>query len=255
MSLSKTEGLVVRTRNLGEADKIITLITRQRGKLDAVARGSRRVRSRLLAVSQPFAHGSYLLFLNDRSLHTLSQGELIQPFRHLRENLTCLAYASYLAELADMLLPEEEPDEEIYETVLHGFSLLEQGTINPSLIARWYELHMLDLVGFRPELATCTSCHEQLALQGGVNGLGFSIPGGGVLCPKCATSDGTSITLNGAAWQTMRYLLSAPADKLVTFHPQDDVLSTVANIITAYIEFRLERRLNALVFLHSVEGL
>lgn len=254
MALCTVEGLVLRTRNLGEADRVITLITSEMGKLQAVARGARRVRNRLLAVAQPFAYGKYQLFLNNHSLHSVSQGELLQSFRRLREDLTCLAYASYLAELTDACLPEEEPQSGVYETVLTAFGLLEQGVVPVGLTARWYEMHLLDLMGFRPELEECVVCRRPIAPETLGADLGFSITGGGVLCPQCARRDTIAAQLGAAAWQTLRFLLGAPAEHLHSFHPGQESLTITERLVTSYIEYRLERRLNALEFLQSLQG-
>lgn len=251
MSLVRLEGLVLRTRDLGEADKVATLLTRERGKLQAVARGARRVRSRLLAVSQQFAYAKYLVFLNKRSLHTLSQGELIQPFRRLREDLVCMAHAAYFAELLDVAVYEDEPSEELFEIMISALALLEEGVVTPALVSRWFELRTLDVLGFRPEVDECVGCRA--ALVPGVKlPARFSVAGGGVLCQACVGEDPAAEFISGAAWQSMRYLRGVPAVKLSTFRLGEAENALLERLLAACIEYRLDKRLNSLAFLQSL---
>jgi DNA repair protein RecO (recombination protein O) len=256
VSLVKVEGLVLRTKELGEADRIVTILTRQQGKLRIAARGARRGRSALVAVCQPFAHGSYLIYMNKRSLHSINQGELVQPFRKLREDLVCMAYATYFSELTDLCLPEEEPNDTIFDLLLQAFCQLDQGAGNAAVLARWFELHLMDLAGFRPELESCIHCEARLNPNYTMTDLGFSVPGGGVVCNDCLGKHEVTYeitqTINGAVWKSMRYLLTASPARLDTFHPSKAVVDTMERLLESYIEYRLEKRIQALAFLHSV---
>lgn len=254
MALARLEGLVLRSRDLGEADKIVVLFTRERGKMEAVARGARRARSRLLALAQPFTHGDFLLFLNSRGLHTLSQGEIIQPFRGLREDLTYMAYAAYFAEMVDWALPEEQPAENLLDTLLQALSILEAGEIAPSLVSRWFELHTLELLGYRPELSECVCCRMALT-AGERRSLRFSVAEGGVLCPSCTEADPQAIRISGAVWQSMRFLLEKPSSRLAAFVLGDAENDVLERVLEACLEYRLERRLNSKAFLVAIEAM
>ena len=109
MALYRTEAVVLRTRNLGEADKILTLFSDKRGKIRAVARGSRRPRNHLMGVSQPFTYGSFLIF-KGKNLDSVSQGSIIDAQVYLREDLLKMAHASYI-ELVDRLTEEYDPNQ------------------------------------------------------------------------------------------------------------------------------------------------
>lgn len=252
MSLVRVEGLVLRTKELGEADRIVTLLTKQQGKMRTAARGARRGRSTLTAICQPFALGSYLIYMNKRSLHSINQGELVQPFRRLREDLVALAYATYFAELTDLCLPEEEPNDTVFDLLLTVFCRLEQDADNSALLARWFELHLMDLVGFRPELESCIHCQSRLNPNHTITDLGFSIQGGGVLCNNCLSKQMPANRINGAVWKSMCYLLSAAPTRLDVFHPTKPVVDAMAHLLQSYIEYRLEKRIQALAFLQSV---
>ncbi|HHT26042.1 MAG TPA: DNA repair protein RecO [Firmicutes bacterium] len=252
MSLVRVEGLVLRTKELGEADRIVTLLTKQQGKIRTAARGARRGRSALSAVCQPFAHGSYLIYMSKRSLHSINQGELVRPFRRLREDLVCLAYAAYFAELTDLCLPEEEPNDTVFDLLSTAFNWLEQGTGRFAVFARWFELHLIDLVGFRPELESCIHCRSGLNPNLTAASLGFSIDGGGIVCNDCISEQASAHRINGAVWKSMRYLLAAAPTRLDVFHPTKPVVEAMAHLLQSYIEYRFEKRIQALTFLQSV---
>src|SRR5690554_5933659 len=129
MNLYRSEGIILRSRPLGEADKILTMLTRDKGKVEVVARGARRPRSRLVGAAQPF---SYLkvLFFSGKSLHQLSQAQIIKSFAPLRDDLTHMTYAAYWTELIDTFLPLDEPNQDIFLFLLAGLVVLEKST-NP----------------------------------------------------------------------------------------------------------------------------
>ena len=151
MALYKTEGIVLRTRNLGEADRIITLYTREHGKVEGVDRGSRRVRRGLMGGTQLFTHGRYMLY-SGRSLETVSQAEIKRSFVGLRDDLVKLAHASYIAELLDVSLEPGEPSEDLFVLLQESFVAIDDG-LSPALVSRWYELRLMDLLGYQPEFA------------------------------------------------------------------------------------------------------
>ncbi len=254
MAILRDEGLVLRTRDLGEADKVVTLLTRQAGKLQAAARGARRARSGLLPVVQPFAYGEYLVFQN-KTLHNLSQGQLVRPFRRLREDLVAMAHATYVAELADAGLPEEEAQPEAFNCVLSAFTLLEKGVRRPELVIRWYELHLLHVLGYQPELTACVDCRSPIADNGDGLRLFFAVAAGGCLCPVCAGAHPEARPLSLAVYKSLLYLSAAAPEKLadLRFAPAD--AAAMDNLMTGYIEHRLERRLNSLEFLRSLQGM
>lgn len=247
MALYKTEGIVLRTRNLGEADRIITLYTREHGKIEGVARGSRRVRSRLIGGTQLFTHGWYMMF-SGRSLETVSQAEIKRSFVGLREDLVKLAHASYIAELLDVSLEPGEPSEELFTLLEEAFVALDEG-VSPPLVARWFELRLMDLLGYHPELLSCVGCGGEPAEAR------FSVREGGLLCPRCIARDTTAIPIGRSTVEWMKRLLATRGNRLgvMRLSREDDrVLEAVGR---SYIDFRLSRPLKSLSFLASVKDL
>lgn len=246
MPLYQTEGIVLRTRNLGEADKICVIYSREEGKLSAVARGSRRPKSRLLSVSQPFTHARYL-FYRGRSLDTIRQGEIIDSFRAVREDLTRMAIASYAAELIDVSVDERQPSALLFETILSAWTLFANAS-DPETALLWFELKLLDQLGYRPELESCVAC-------GGKNGssLVFSPKEGGILCPGCKDRDMTARRASLRSVAQMRHLLNAPARGFQVLRLSTDDHTQIRALLNGYFDYYFERPLKSRSFLDALQ--
>lgn len=247
MALYKAEALVLRTRPLGEADKIVTLFTQSEGKISAVARGARRVRSRLLGGTQLFMHGCFLLF-RGRSLDTLSQVEVATSFRFLREDLVAMAQASYIAELVDLLIEEREPVEDLFALVLATWHWLAAGT-NSTLALRAFEVRAMAALGYQPVLAACAVCGGPLAGR-----TGFSAAAGGAVCRRCE-AEVRPRPISPVGLATLRHLAEAPFDNLVNLELGPQVLGEITQTLRLYVDYRLERAPRSLVFLESLAAL
>jgi len=237
--------LVLQARDLGEKDRLAVLLTRQRGKVRAAARSARRPKSKLAPLIQPFSRVALLLW-EGRTFDGLRQGEVIQSFRSLRENLTLMAHASCMAELARDLTQEDDPDEPHYLLLLTCFRLLEGG-VQPPLVLAFYLVRALRVAGFAPELGTCLVCGRTVT-----GGTWFSPASGGVVCRRCPRGAGHPIS------GEQRTLLSA----LGMVHPRNvEELKTAGSDLTAvnqllfdYAEFHLDRRIKSRSFLEVAGG-
>lgn len=244
MALYKAQGIVLRTRNLGEADKIATLFTHERGKVDAVARGVRRPRSQFVGVIQAFTHGHYLLYEGKKDLDTVRQGDIVDSYSSLREDLHKMAYASYVGELVDRTTELKDPQPDVFALVLTMQQLLVAGD-DPEVRARWFELQLLQRLGFQPHLDGCVQCGQQSALL-------FSGRLGGLLCARCHSSDMDAIRLDQESLEVMRYLSQASAARLSVLKPSLRALRTLANTLPGFCAWRVGRPLYSYQFLQSI---
>ena len=217
MALYRTEAVVLRTYNLGEADKILTLFTKNRGKVRASARGSRRPRNHLMGVSQVFTHGSFLIF-RGKSLDSVSQGTIIDAWLYLREDLVKMAYASYLVELVDRFTEEYDPNEGVYWLLVKVFAHLQADGLESRLV-RYFELNFLRLIGLAPQLVSCASCNGEVLGDGSLR---FSPQEGGVVCSDCRRSRSDTLPLSAAAYQTMRWIAACDIDRLPVLQIPED---------------------------------
>lgn len=248
LALLRAEGVVLRTRDLGEADKILTLLTHEYGKVRATARGSRRVRSRLLAVSQAFSHSKFLLY-QGRNLHNVSQAELVNSFRPLREELPRMAYASYAAELVDTFVEENEPNPAMFRLVLEGFTLI-AGAEDLDLTIRWFELKLLNQLGYRPELEECLSCGLPITTN-----CVYDAEQGGLLCQECAREGAGGIPVPMAVVAQMRRLTETDASRLGILRPTRPDRLLMEHVVRAHIDHRLDRPIKSRDFLEAMRSL
>lgn len=198
----RAEAIVLKTLDLGEADRILTLLTRHFGKVKAIAKGIRRPTSRLAGHAEPLSHATFQL-ARGRDLDVLTGAETRSAFRSLREDLGRIAAAWYVAEVADRLTVERAPAAPVFELVETALRHLEVG--HPAgLVCRWYDLHLLDRTGFRPQLAVCSRCGG--ILPEATNG--WDPFDGGVVCTACIDRSAVGLpALSVRALKSLRYLL------------------------------------------------
>lgn len=242
------EGIVLRSQVFGEADRIITLLTRTEGKVRAVARGVRRTRSRLMGSTQLFTYGNYLLVRGRSDLETLSQGEIRESLRGLREDLDRMAYASYACELVDRLMVEREADEPVFWAVLQTLRQMERGA-DPFGLVRYLELTLLDRLGYRPQLDGCLRCGKAWQPEAG---WGLSGADGGLFCPECAASRPVR-RLSPGSVESLRRLRSLPPERAGVLRFGATAAREVRDALKDLLDARVEGPLKTRAFLESLE--
>ncbi|NMD42369.1 MAG: DNA repair protein RecO [Firmicutes bacterium] len=201
----KSDALILYHRNLGEADRLVTLLTWEKGKITAVARGARKVKSRLAAGVDLFTHGRYQ-FHRGRSLDLITGQEVKEHFSAFREDAALYPYGLFLSEITGKLIQSEEPQAEPCALLLEGWRLLcDRELPDPILLCRAFELKMMELAGFCPYLEGCLQCGDAGALL-------FSPRRGGLFCTRCAESGTLRLSAGTAA--LARRLLEAPLDRV-----------------------------------------
>lgn len=284
----KVDGVVLKARDFGESDRVLTIFDRNLGKLEAVARGVRRARSRLRGPCQPFSH-SYFFLWRGRSLDGVSQAELVESFEALRADLIKLAVASYVAELVDAIVHEGDPSPDVYDLVLGVFRWLEELEPTPhnvTLVLRTFELQLLGLGGFGPSLDSCATCGAPAAAWAGGEGPAWIVFGpaaGGVVCPACRA--GAVSSPGAGAWRTsaapagpagpaspagpidpetfllapgthkaMLRLATSPLNQARVLRLTPGAAKEMERALRAHILYHLDRKLRSLDFLDTVLG-
>ncbi len=244
--LYRTEGIVIRRMNVGEADKILTLYTINRGKLRAVAKGVRRTTSRLGGYVELFTQ-SRILVARGRNLDIVTQSEPINVFRNLREDLNLFAHASYAAELLDRLTEDNSENYPAYELLVQTYEALNDGE-DPNITLRAYELRLLDYMGYRPQLQQCVRCSVQLRPE--VNY--FSPELGGMLCPNCGNIERRSMELSVEALKVMRYLQKNPFNTGPRLRLSEGLRREIEQVMRSYTRYLLDRDLKSAEFIHTI---
>src|SRR5881409_3343187 len=160
MPLYKEQGVVLRSVKLGEADKIVTVMTQGSGKVRAVAKGIRKTTSRFGARLEPLTHVSLMAYRGRGSLDTISQAEIISPFRPIREDLGLFAAGETMLEAVDKVAEEHERNIRLTLLLLSGLRALDERPADPTAVAESFMLKLLSLSGFHPALTACAACGD-----------------------------------------------------------------------------------------------
>jgi DNA repair protein RecO (recombination protein O) len=239
----RTRGFVLKRMDLGEADKILTIYTSSEGKVRAVAKGVRRPSSRLGGHVDDFAFADMLL-ARGRDLDVVTQSQTLDSFRQLREELWRTSYGYYVSELVDAFTEERVENQPLFDLLVSTFGLLASES-ELATVVRFFELHLLDLVGYRPELGQCVRCRTEIRPEANY----FSPAQGGVLCPVCGPAEGTASQMSVNGLKLLRHLqrlASMPAGGIKV----DTATRREAEAaMRYYIEHLLERAVKSTAFL------
>lgn len=236
MGIYKAEVIVLRSMVYKEADRILTLFTRGDGKVSAIARGVRKTTSRLRGAVQLFSH-THLVLYSGRSLDTVSQGDAEEQFSYLEQDLERFSTASYCAELIDRLTQAREPQPKVFFLILSALRALKQG--NPELIARVFELKLLDVLGYRPSLTECVVGNHPFSIDTGeqLKQVWFSIEEGGVVCPACAENCEGVRSFSPATLGVLDYFLRAPLEQAIKAKITPHVLRELASLLQGFLTY------------------
>lgn len=242
MKLYKAEAVVLRARDCGNGDKLLILYSREYGKMKVMAHGVARPSSRKRGAVQPFTRTKFLLH-RGRGLDSVSQCEGVEMFPHLRNDLGKISYASYLAELVDVLAPEGEPNEPLYLLLLETLRLMAGN--DAEILVRAFEIRAAGLMGYRPVLESCANC------PGPADGeLFFSPERGGVLCGACGSAVRHALPCSRGTVEILKILRSWPPAKLRQLKVERRDRHRIKFMLHEYLKYHLERDLKSAAFLN-----
>ena len=234
----RTEAIVLRERDYGEADRILTLLT-PLGKLTALAKGIRRPTSHKAGQLGLFFR-SRLLLARGRTFQIVSQAESLEEYEGLRASLERFTYACYAAELVDRFAQEGEENEPLYALMADGLRWCAQEA-DLSLWMRFFELRLLSLSGYQPQFFQCTTCAEPLQAVPNF----FSSEHGGVLCPRCGAGQAGARRVSLNAQKVLRFLMTHPPVEVRGLRLLEATQREVEALLKGYMEHVLERDLHS----------
>ena len=242
-----TDAIVLSRFDLGEADRVLTLITPQHGKLKAIAKGIRRPTSRLGGSLEPFAELRVAL-ARGRTFDVVTEVRVGHAWLALRDRLESAATAWYLAELADRSLEERHEAESQYALLHRAYELLDAG-MAPGRVARWYEMHLADELGQRPEVDRCVECDRMLEAT---EAFRWVPPLGGVLCGRCPGPPAERAGLSLEALKLLKAYQRLDIEAIAALRLADDVEREVEAAMREFMRVALERDPRSLAFLDEV---
>lgn len=232
MALYRETAIVLRTIKLGEADRIVTLITNQRGKVRAVAKGVRKTKSKFGARLEPTSHVALQLY-EGRELDTITQAESIDLFPAIRTDLTRMQQAMAMLEAVDQLVQEGEANPRLYQMLLGGLRTLE--TRSSATIVSAFYWKLLAASGYEPQVDACVMCGSEEDL------IAFSFEEGGVTCRNCRQG----IAISTDSLTLLRAILSGGLNAVLDL-PTSNTTHDLEALATRAMEHHLERRLRAI---------
>lgn len=242
----RTDALVLRRQDFGEADRLLTVLTPQHGKLRAIAKGARKPTARKTGHVELFALVD-MLIARGRELHIVQQAETKEPFLPLREDLVRVTYAHHFVELIDRFTAEQDSGPAEFELLGNALGWL-CSDVDPRLAARTFELRLLTLAGFAPALHTCVISQQPLEPVDQF----FSPADGGVISPAAHAGLSRGLLLSLNALKTLRYLQTQPWAAVKVLNVRGPLHRELEGLLLAYLTYVLEQRLQSVAFLERL---
>lgn len=245
----RASAVVLRHSDWGEADRLLTLYTRERGKVRALAKGARKVTSRKAGHLEPFTHVT-LQLAKGRDLLIVTQAETVNAFLALRDDLVKTSYAAYVVELMDRFTYEEEAgNPSIFKLLVETLERVEKEA-EAWLSIRYYEMRLLDYMGFRPQLFECANCGREILPEDQF----FSFTAGGVICPRCGRGLPNLMQISIEALKYLRHFQRSSYRDASRARPSLEVQKEAESLMQGYLTYILERELNTPGFIKRVRS-
>ena len=240
------QGIVLRVTDYNDRDALLTLLTRQHGRLTVKARGLRRKNSPLIAPCQLLAYGEFTLF-EYRGQYTLTEAHSLELFSPLRRELTKLSLGTYFAQVSEVLSQEDMPNPELQSLLLNSLFALTNLDQPEAQIKAVFELRAACLSGYTPDLFGCHICGNQ-------NPTRFDLLAGQLECENCRSPESAGIRLpvTPAILEAMRYICLCDPKRLFSFRVGEGTLEQLGNLTEAYLATQLERGFSTLDFYKSL---
>ncbi|MTI66003.1 MAG: DNA repair protein RecO [Firmicutes bacterium] len=231
----KCEGIVLKQIKFKDNDKILTIFTKDNGKIQAIAKGARKPKSKLIASTQLFCYSNFVAY-KGKNFYNINQGEIVESFYPIREDLNKLAYATYVMELVYSATAEEEVNTKLFGLILKTMKLMAFTEIDLLKLIRAFEIKYISFLGYKPHLKNCVNCNGQLNKE-----IRFSLNYGGILCKKCKRKDKYAFKISTKIFNTLNRLLYCHLDELSKVNIDKESMKKIEKILIKYILKQIDR--------------
>lgn len=245
MSYIKTKGVILKEINVGEADKIVTIFSKNKGKITGSAKGARRPKSRFVAGSQLFCYSEFVLF-KGKDMYSINSCDVIEPFYEIRNDLVKLTYAAHINEIVVDNVQEEQPSSKVLQLFLNSLYMLAKTEKAPEQIARVFEIRLMAILGYAPSVIGCIKCGKE-----DFTDFSFSFINCGFLCKGCIADDKYALNLSEGAARAINYIVYSNIKNVFNFEVSKKILGELERVSKRYLKDRLDREYNKLDFLKS----
>jgi DNA repair protein RecO (recombination protein O) len=246
MSLVRTRGIIIKVVNTGEADRIVTILSDTNGKVQAMAKGARRPKNKLMAGTHFLCYSDFVLF-KGRTLYSINSCECIENFYDLRNDIVKLTYASYMSRLLYDTVQEEQPSQSILSLFLNSLYVLVKADSNSNLIARAFELRLLSELGFAPAADVCGICGSSLE-----ENCSFSFDKCSVLCERCSRPEIGDVPIKTGTLKAARHILYSKPEDIFKFRLAPSILEELGRLNDRYLKATLDKDYRQLDFLKTL---
>ena len=234
MATIKVKGIVLSENNMGDYDKMLTILTPNFGKISCSAKGARRPKSALLAGTQMFCFGEYLVYKGSQTYH-INSVEPIEVFYNLRIDLDKLKYAVHINKIVQDVTHENQNCYKILQLVLNTLYTISETDKNLDMVLGVFKLRLLCILGFTPRIMECTNCKEKEDL------VYFSMKDNGLKCKICGKQDTSTIQISESTLNAIKYTVTAPPKKLYSFNVKEEALEEFKLVSKVYFNEKLEK--------------
>ena len=235
MGTFKTNGIVILESNMGDYDKMLTMLTPSLGKISCAAKGARRAKSALMAGSQFLCFGEYMLYQGTTTYH-INSCETIEMFYNIRTDLDKLKYASHITRIIYDVTNENENSFQILQLFLNTLYTISETDKDMDFVLAIFKLRLLCILGYTPHISTCKDCKGKEDL------LYFSFKDNGLKCGACAKLDKSVMQISEATKNAIEYIVLAPAKKLFSFQISPNCIKELELIAKIYLNEKLEKQ-------------
>lgn len=239
--------MILSATPIGEYDRRVVILTKEKGKLSAFAKGARRQNSALMGMTNPFSFGEFLLY-EGRSSYNLMQANISNYFMELSTDFEGAYYGFYFMEFADYYTKEYNDERQMLKLLYQSLRALSSNKIKRELVRVVFELKALVVNGEYPEVFRCTNCGAT------DRGVVFSCKNQGLICEECRCLALDGIRIGNSTLYTLQYIISSPIEKLYTFTVSDEVLGQLKKIMKQYIEMYVDKKFKSLEILEMCIG-
>ncbi len=243
---TNTDGLILKEQNIGEKDKLVTVLTRHNGLVRAFVRGAKSFKNRKNSATGMFCYSKLSLYKSKDS-YIIDEAEPIETFFGLRNDLDKISLAQYFGELAISLVQEEEPAEEYLRLMLNSLHFLAKGIMPNEQIKSITELRMMCIAGFMPNLIACERCGEYET-----NNMYFDVENGLLYCENCISSSAL-LQLDIGLVKALRHIAFSDFEKIYSFKIEDYAIPDLSYITEKYLLSKLQRGFKTLDFYNSIK--
>ena len=234
MGTIKTKGIILVEHNMGDYDKMLTMLTPGLGKISCAARGAKRFRSSLLVGSQFLCFGDYVLYKTS-STYYINSCEPIEIFYNIRKDLKKLDYASFITKIIIDVTNENENSYRILQLYLNTLYMISETDKDLEFILAIFKMKLISILGFTPNIKACTNCNSKENLEF------FSLKDNGFKCRACAKQDTSCIHMQSSTMQAIRYIITSPPKKVFSFNIGEDAIKELVIISKLYLNDKLEK--------------